>query len=74
MLVEAVFKIGCETGVVLAIFLDYVEVPHIVSKVRTPLVTSFLGASSQGPSLSEEMQGGQEGPLASPRVGLEPTT
>lgn len=31
MLAEAIVEISCDAGVVFAVFIDYVEIPHVIS-------------------------------------------
>lgn len=57
MLAKAIFEVGSYTGVVFAVFLDYVKVPHNISVVLPSSLRSS-GQAHIGSRFSKEFHGG----------------
>ena len=66
MLTEAVFEVGCNAGVILAVFLNYIQVPQVLVLFWTSRVTSFLGTSSHRSEPIEGVKTTQMGGFNSP--------
>jgi len=63
VLVEAVFKVGCDAGVVSVVLFNYIDVPHQVFRKK-----DFPRSKAARDKLTRSE------PIEAPRVGLEPTT